>query len=40
MGDKAKGKNKGKDKKAPKVVTAPKDKLRPHEQRHQALERR
>jgi hypothetical protein len=37
MGDKAKGKNKGTDKKAPKPQKVPKDKLRPHEQRQQAL---
>jgi hypothetical protein len=36
VGDKAKGKNKGKDMKAPKAATPSKDQLRPHEQRQQA----
>lgn len=36
MGDKAKGKHKGTDKKTPKAAKAAKDKLRPHEQRQQA----
>lgn len=37
MGDKAKGKNKGKDKKESKAPKAVKEKLRPHELRQQTL---